>query len=159
MKLCGLHRRHAQGFSLIELMIVVAIIGLLAVLAAPTYRDFTIRARASEIITFAASYKTDIAEYYAVKGVMPTWPEIQSPTRYIHRIEFWRPRDDRLVIHVYPSAAFWSGIAVDEDAILLEAVDDGTGNLKWACGPHSDFRAVPNRLLPSTCRDWIDNQA
>jgi len=52
-----------QGFTLIELMIVVAIIGILAAVALPAYQDYTVRARVSEIMLQASSLKTPIAEY------------------------------------------------------------------------------------------------
>ena len=55
-------RRVQQGFTLIELMIVVAIIGILAAVALPAYQDYTIRARVSEIVLQASGFKTTIAE-------------------------------------------------------------------------------------------------
>ena len=61
-----------QGFTLIELMIVVAIIGILAAIAIPAYQNYTIRAQVTEGLTLADGWKTAIAEYYANTGNWPT---------------------------------------------------------------------------------------
>ncbi|MBN2691580.1 MAG: pilin [Burkholderiaceae bacterium] len=60
-----------QGFTLIELMIVVAIIGILAAIAIPAYQDYTIRAQATEGLSLADGAKTAIAEFYTNRGVFP----------------------------------------------------------------------------------------
>ena len=60
-----------KGFTLIELMIVVAIIGILAAIALPAYQDYTIRAQVAEGPALTSGLKTSIADYYAAKG---TWP-------------------------------------------------------------------------------------
>jgi type IV pilus assembly protein PilA len=60
-----------QGFTLIELMIVVAIIGILAAIAIPAYQDYTIRSKVTELVNAAGVCKTSIAEYYQTKGAMP----------------------------------------------------------------------------------------
>ena len=61
-----------KGFTLIELMIVVAIIGILAAIAMPAYQDYTIRAQVSEGLTLAAAAKAAVAEFYANKGKWPS---------------------------------------------------------------------------------------
>ena len=61
-----------QGFTLIELMIVVAIIGILAAIAIPAYQDYTIRSKVTELINAAGVCKTSVAEYYQSLGTMPT---------------------------------------------------------------------------------------
>lgn len=61
-----------KGFTLIELMIVVAIIGILAAVAVPAYQDYTVRAKVSEVIGISAAAKTAIYEHYASEGSMPT---------------------------------------------------------------------------------------
>ncbi|MEM7282617.1 MAG: pilin [Pseudomonadota bacterium] len=60
-----------QGFTLIELMIVVAIIGILAAIAIPAYQDFTIRAQVSEGMSLASSLKADISEFFQDRGTLP----------------------------------------------------------------------------------------
>ena len=63
-------KRVQQGFTLIELMIVVAIIGILAAIALPAYQDYTIRAKVSEVVLAASNPKTNVAELFQSKGYL-----------------------------------------------------------------------------------------
>jgi len=60
-----------QGFTLIELMIVVAIIGILAAIAIPAYSDYTERAKVSELVTLGSACKASVSEYYQAQGIFP----------------------------------------------------------------------------------------
>jgi len=66
-----MHQIH-KGFTLIELMIVVAIIGILAAVAIPAYQDYIARSQVSEAVSLMGSAKTPLAEYFADKGFWPT---------------------------------------------------------------------------------------
>ena len=61
-----------KGFTLIELMIVIAIVGILAAVALPAYQDYTVRAKMSEPMALLGEAKTSVSEYYIANGVMPT---------------------------------------------------------------------------------------
>jgi len=67
-----------KGFTLIELMIVVAIIGILAAIAIPAYQNYTIRAQVTEGLNLADGWKTAVAEYYAQSGLFPTTANLTS---------------------------------------------------------------------------------
>jgi len=94
-----------KGFTLIELMIVVAIIGILAAIAIPAYQDYVIRSQVSEGLTLASSVKTSVAEYFADRG---QWPATNTD----------------LGITQAPSGKYVTAVTVDNGTITIQYGND-----------------------------------
>src|ERR1700744_3812808 len=83
----NLSKKISRGFTLIELMIVIAIIGILAAIAIPAYQNYTIRSQVTEGLTLADGWKTAIAEYYANTGVWPTLANLTGTQTSVGKYE------------------------------------------------------------------------
>lgn len=137
-----------QGFTLIELMIVVAIIGILAAIAIPAYQDYTIRAQVSEGLSLSAGAKTAISEFYQDSGAWPTNNDtagVAPPTditgRYVTSVTI----DNNIITVNYNQAAV--NDAIQDTNLRLTASTDG-GSVLWTC----DSLDLDGRHLPAACR-------
>ena len=144
-----------QGFTLIELMIVVAIIGILAAVAIPAYQDYTARAQASEAVSLLSGLKTPIAEFYQTQGVYPDIANnklgnITEEGKFVLSIV-----DNVSALGVAASGAIYtatfksSGVA---NGLIDKTVDMGYDGSQFTCGSGATDGA-PEEYLPSTCRD------
>ena len=140
-----------KGFTLIELMIVVAIIGILAAIAIPAYQDYTIRAQVTEGLNLASDLKAGIGELYADRG---RGSDINSGNlgipaasyksgKYVTQIEV----EDGTIEITYGNSAnskINGGILT-----LVPSVNDNL-DVIWTCG--GTGTTLPEKYLPASCR-------
>ncbi|AUB84155.1 pilin [Candidatus Thiodictyon syntrophicum] len=137
-------KKYQQGFTLIELMIVVAIIGILAAIAIPSYQDFTTRSKVAEGLNLAGSPKASAAEFALNNG---HWPAsgvgslgYQSPTtKYVRSIAVAGS-------HITITYAGTAGVVAGSNIIIAGSLN--AGGAKWVCTGGN----VNIRYRPSNCR-------
>ncbi|MCL4989192.1 pilin [Neisseria meningitidis] len=157
-----------KGFTLIELMIVIAIVGILAAVALPAYQDYTARAQVSEAILLAEGQKSAVTEYYLNHGIWPknnTSAGVASSTdikgKYVKSVEV----KNGVVTATMASSNVNNEIKGKKLSLWAKRQD---GSVKWFCGQPveradtattttTDVTAATNKIdtkhLPSTCRD------
>lgn len=135
-----------QGFTLIELMIVVAIIAILAAIAIPAYQDYLVRAQVSEGAVLADGAKTAITEYYSNKGTFPSSnasaglalpAEIKG--KYVTQVDATGGK----IVATYGGQA---NSAITGQTLTLSAVTNA-GSVSWNCSG-----TVAAKYLPTSCR-------
>ena len=141
-----------RGFTLIELMIVIAIVAILAAAALPAYQDYTVRARMSEPLAVLAQAKTSMSEFFVTTGALPGTAaeagiETNVGTDIVDTIAV--DEDGNLILTLTDDASLGDAA---EGTIMLRLVDSAAGTLQYACQPGVD-NGVPQRLLPPTCRN------
>lgn len=146
-----------QGFTLIELMIVVAIIGILAAIAIPAYQDYTIRAQVSEGLSLADGAKTAVAEFYTNHGTFPSTntsaglaPSNAITGNYVSSVS---AQNGVIAITYSNTAPQKANSAINGDILTLSAITTGGGSIRWTCGStnSSPKTTVPTKYLPSSC--------
>ena len=164
-----MNRSMQQGFTLIELMIVVAIIGILAAVALPAYQDYTVRAKNSEVILAASGCRTSITEtIQTAASVLPAangWGceatgSTANPTLYVAQIV--TDNAGKILVtsrniknnnaSVPAEGGVLSLVPIKSDGSAMSNTDTGATIGKWRCGLPTDGTTIGSKFLPGSCR-------
>lgn len=153
-------KRVQQGFTLIELMIVVAIIGILAAVALPAYQDYTVRAKNAEVLLAASTCRTAISEAAQSATALPAggaWgcESASATSQYVAKIE----TSDAGLITVTSQGIKNKADGSTGGKLTLKPVDGsgnaisvGSGVAQWICGAAADNTDIDPKFLPGSCR-------
>ena len=144
-----LHSDKQAGFTLVELMIVIAIIAILANMAMVSYKDYLVRSKISSGLILAASAKSAVTEHYANKGTMPEdnadaglAPANNITNDYVISLSVGTAPTTGTITITYSMPELDAG-----DSILLSP-DTTSGAVRWTCLSNN----MPRTMLPSSCR-------
>ena len=153
-----------KGFTLIELMIVVAIIGILAAVALPAYQDYTVRARVSEVILAASSCRTSVTDAVSnspvvdVSTILPTTCTLVATKMVLSGAA---TANGVITVQGDPAGLNSTAITATTRAIeikpyiagvaLVGTTDGGKTITEWKCGPAAAL-PMPTRFLPGSCK-------
>jgi type IV pilus assembly protein PilA len=153
-----------KGFTLIELMIVIAIIGILAAIAIPAYQNYTIRAQVTEGLNLADGWKTMAAEYYANSGTFPTTAQVLASGQVTGTGKYVTGIASNLGGITVTYGGAQANTAIAAKTLSLNAYTNANFDIVWVCGnaavpagavlPPGDALGATNvkvQYLPTTC--------
>ena len=146
-----------KGFTLIELMIVIAIVGILAAIALPAYQDYTVRAKMSEPMAALSEAKTTLTEYYSSNNSLPTVVESginTNPNKDIVK-SLKLATNGGFLITATVQDGIIPGAAADAGFSLSGVTTAGDGSILWVCKQSrrvTGTTAIQPKYLPSNCR-------
>ena len=152
--------KNQKGFTLIELMIVVAIIAILAAIAISQYQDYVIRSQVSEGSSLADGTKTAVAEFYNNTGRFPSTNEsaglavsTEIQGNYVSELNvFGGGADPGQIEATFSSSSPQKANESIDTAILEFSPITHGGSISWNCGDGGGGKTIEDKWLPSVCR-------
>ena len=143
-------KRKNKSFSLVELMVVIAIVGILSSIAIPSYRDYVNRGKIAEGISLARGWQIKIATYYNINGGWPPqtgeFVDVNDVSESVSRLR-WSPPKQAIEIW------FRNLSGINDGKLLSFYPMIQNGNIIWNCGSNVDpFYQLPCKVLPSNCQ-------
>lgn len=136
-----------KGFTLIELMIVVAIVAILAAIAIPAYQDYLVRSRVSECAASAGACKTSVSEYFATRAVMPD--VTTAGCTDVSTTDCLAPDVNAGAITITTSGTLGSKAPGN---LVYSPIVVGTDITGWDCTPANAGTSILGKFLPAVCR-------
>jgi type IV pilus assembly protein PilA len=147
-----------KGFTLIELMIVVAIIGILAAIAIPAYQDYTIRSQVTEGLNLAAPAKASVADVYANRGVFPannTEAGIGQPAEITGKYVVSVTVANGVITVAYGKQA---NSNITGETLILTPGTSTNGDVAWICGDHDTPSGISTSLSAAPALGTVDQK-
>ncbi len=144
-------RSSARGFTLIELMIVIAIIGLLASLGLPMYQDYTLRAKLTEVILAATPAKTAVTEAAQVGNAMPATLSIDAQSSAMIDSVNYALDASNNAVGVITVKIKAEQPRIGGKTVQLKGTLASGGQIAWVCGPGATD-GVDAKYLPASCK-------
>lgn len=142
----------ARGFTLIELMIVIAIIGLLASLGLPMYQDYTLRAKLTEVILAATPAKAAVTEAAQVGSAMPSTLTLDAQSSDVVDSVIYALDSNNKAVGVITVTIKKDQPRIGGKTVQLKAnLNSTTGQISWTCGPGAS-EGVDAKYLPASCK-------